>query len=83
LVIFSRRTLLHNIRRPRRRWEDNIKVNIKPRERCLQGFGGETCGEDYTWKRRWGIILRWIFRKWNWESNGLIWLTVGKSGRLL
>ena len=37
-------------------------------ERCIQGFGGETCGkkdhlEDPGIDVR--IILRWIFRKWD------------------
>jgi len=28
------------------------------------------------------IILRWIFRKWDWEAwAGLIWLRIGTSGR--
>ena len=31
------------------------------RERCAQGFGGETCVDQDTDGR---IILRWIFRKW-------------------
>jgi len=37
-----------------------------------------------TRRRRWGIILRWIFRKWNvgvWTGSG--WLRIGKgSGHL-
>ena len=29
-------------------------------------------------RRRWGIILRWIFRKWDMVAwNGLIWLMIG------
>jgi hypothetical protein len=33
---------------------------------------------------RWGIILRWIFRKWDGEARaGLIWLRIGTGGRLL
>jgi len=41
-VSVSRRTLLHNMRRQRRRPFYNIKMNITPRERFIQGFGGET-----------------------------------------
>ena len=49
-VSVPRRTLLHNIRRQRRRWFDNIKVNITARERFIQCFGGETWGEEHTLK---------------------------------
>ena len=27
------------------------------------------------------ILLKWIFRKWDWEAwNGLIWVTIGAGG---
>jgi hypothetical protein len=39
--------------RPRRRWEDNIKMDLQE-----VGCGGEDPGVDGR------IILRWIFRKW-------------------
>jgi hypothetical protein len=30
------------------------------------------------------IILKWIFKKWDWESwTGLIWLKIGTGGGLL
>jgi hypothetical protein len=38
------------------------------KRRCIQGFGGETCGKESTWIKPgidgW-IMLRWIFRKWD------------------
>jgi hypothetical protein len=43
------------------------------KQRCIQGFGGETLGKETAWKnpsldRR--IILRWIFRSGMW-GHGL------------
>jgi hypothetical protein len=32
-------------------------------------------------RRRWGIILRWIFRKW--DVGSLIWIRLGTDGGLL
>jgi hypothetical protein len=34
-------------------------------------------------RRRWGIILKWIFKKWDVAEGELIWLRMGRSGRLL
>ena len=53
------------------------------RERCVQGFGGETGGKDH-----WGdqdvdgrIILRWIFRKCEGVvGTGWSWLRIGTGG---
>ena len=53
------------------------------RERCAQGFGGETWGKDH-----WGdkdvdgrIILRWILRKWEGVlGTGWSWLRTGTGG---
>jgi len=31
--------------------------------------------------RRWKKILKWIFKKWDWEAwTGLIWLKIGTGG---
>jgi hypothetical protein len=44
---------------------------------CIQGFGGETEVKETTWKNQVDgrIILKWIFRKWEW--NLLIRLRIG------
>jgi hypothetical protein len=35
-------------------------------------------------RRRWGILLKWIFKKWDGGAwNGLIWLRIGTGGGLL
>jgi len=35
-------------------------------------------------RRRWGKILKWIFRKWDVGAvTGLIWLGIGTGGGLL
>jgi hypothetical protein len=35
-------------------------------EGCIQGFGGETCGNEMTLPRlKRGILLKWIFLKWD------------------
>jgi hypothetical protein len=36
--------------------------------RCIQGFGGETCGKRTTWKTKaldGRVILKWIFKMWD------------------
>jgi len=85
-VSVSRRTLLHNIRRQRRRCFDNIKVNITPRERFIQGFGGETWGEEYNRKTyaQMGENIKMDFQAVGSGAwTGLMWLTVGTSGGLV
>jgi len=52
-------------------------------DRRIQGFGGETRGEDTTWETQaYGtIILRRIFRKWDvgiWTGSS--WLRIGTGG---
>jgi hypothetical protein len=35
-------------------------------------------------RHRWGIILKWILKKWDEGAwTGLIWLRIGAQGRLL
>ena len=34
-------------------------------EKCIQSFGGETWGQETTWKTQGKIILKWIFEKWD------------------
>jgi len=56
-------------------------------EICIQGIGnGDVKGKRplVRSRRRWKIILKWTFRKWNlgtWTGSG--WLTIGKGGGLL
>jgi hypothetical protein len=33
--------------------------------------------------QRWGIILKWILRKYDGPWTGLIWLRIGTDGKLL
>ena len=52
-------------------------------ERRIQSFGGVPEGKRPLGipRRRWRIILRWIFRKWDvglWP--GSMWLTIGIGG---
>jgi len=57
-------------------------------ERCIQGFGGETCWRERGHLEDPGIdgriIIKLIFKKWDGEAwTGLIWLRIGTgSGRL-
>ena len=55
-------------------------------ERCIEGFGGETLGEETTWTKGIDgrIIIKWISKKWDREAwAGLIWIRIGKVvGRL-
>jgi len=53
------------------------------RERCMQGFGGETRGKDHLEDPgvNGRIILRWIFRKWDvgvWTGSS--WLRISTGG---
>ena len=54
------------------------------RERCVPGFGGETCRKETTWGDQGvdgRVILRWIFRKWEGVAGtGWSWLRIGKGG---
>ena len=57
------------------------------RGRCAQGFfvgkpeGKRPLGRP---RRRWGIILRWIFRKWEGVvGTGWSWLRIGTGGGYL
>ena len=53
------------------------------RERCTQGFGGKPEGKRPLRRprRRWRIILRWIFRKWEGVvGTGWSWLRIGTGG---
>jgi hypothetical protein len=55
-------------------------------ERCMQDFGGEILWEEIIWKprHRWGIILKRIFKKGDWQAwSELIWLRIGTSGGCL
>jgi hypothetical protein len=48
-------------------------------KRHMQGFGGETLRKETTWKTHvyGGIILRWVFRKWDVGAwPGSIWLRI-------
>jgi len=52
-------------------------------ERCIQGFGGGNLRErDHLGDPGIdGMILRWIFRKWNVGAwTGKIWLRIGTGG---
>ena len=52
-------------------------------ERYTRGFGVKTLGKDYLEDQGVDgrIILRWIFRKWDWEPwTGLSWLRIGTDG---
>ena len=45
-------------------------------QKCIQGFVEETLGKELLGRprRRWGIILRWVFRKWRMRAwTGSIW----------
>jgi hypothetical protein len=53
---------------------------------------GERRDADRVWwgkkplgklRRRWRIILKWIFGKWDESWTGLIWLRIGTGGGLL
>jgi hypothetical protein len=55
-------------------------------ERRIQGLVGKPEGKRPLGrrKRRWEIIIRWIFRKWDvgvW--SGSIWLRIGTGGAYL
>jgi hypothetical protein len=46
---------------------------------CLVGKP-EGRGQMGRPRHRWGIVLRWVFRKWDvGAQNGLIWLRVGRG----
>jgi len=53
-------------------------------ERGAQGSGGETLGKETTGEiqtQMGGIILRWIFRKWEGVvGTGWSWLRIGTGG---
>jgi hypothetical protein len=53
-------------------------------ERCLQGFGGESCGKRHLERprRRWKLILKWIFKT---SDGGMNWMDLARDegGRLL
>ena len=49
-------------------------------ERRIQGFGGETGGEETTWENPGldgRIILKWIFRKW--DVVGMDWIELAQD----
>jgi hypothetical protein len=52
------------------------------RDRCVQSFVGRPEGENHLKSieldRR--IILKWIFKKYDWTWTGLIWLRIGTGG---
>jgi len=51
-------------------------------EKCIQGYGGETCGKDRSVDGR--ILIRWISGKWDvgvWTGSS--WLRIGTGGRHL
>ena len=54
------------------------------RERCAQGFGGETWGKENHWGDQdvdGRIILRWIFGKWEGVvGTGWCWVRIGTDG---
>jgi hypothetical protein len=55
-------------------------------ERCIQSFGGETWGNETTWKTRrsWEDNIKMNLREVGWEIwTGLIWLWTGTDGGFL
>jgi hypothetical protein len=49
-------------------------------KKCIQDFGGETRGNETSWK----VILKWIFEKQDEGArSGVIWLRTGAGNELL
>ena len=69
--------------RPRRRWEDNIKMDFKVcHPRCVcNSLGGRRIVKTTQLIRKKVFILRWIFRKWEGVvRTGWSWLRIGTGG---
>jgi hypothetical protein len=70
--------------RPKRRWEDDIKMAIQEMEWGMDWIDQSQVKshlEDLSVDGK--IILKWLSKKWNGTWIGLILLRIGTNGRLL
>ena len=79
--LYSSPNIFRVIKSRRMSWAGHV-ARMGGEEKCIQGYGGETCGKDRSVDGR--ILIRWISGKWDvgvWTGSS--WLRIGTGGRHL